>query len=259
MSIRTSGFAPYSFATGLALALLALVAGCHRQNARVQPDPPGQPNSPTIFYFGGSGEAELVLDWASGVEAGLRAAGLDGAFHEVEWQTGLGPLADHELSQKHKREAADAAARIARQRRAHPGAPVHLIGLSTGTAVAVYTLEALPQGTTVHNVALLSSSLSRRYDLRPALAHVTGAVYVTVSREDEVLRTATKALGTASEKTGRAAGLVGFAQGTAVPTGARIHALAWRPAYERLGWDGSHTGVTSEEFVEQVLAPRLLR
>lgn len=233
------------------LPLLALfVCGCaDRQTVRAQWG--------AVYYFDGAGGGGPVVTWARSVEDGLREAGYHGAFHNVRWQTGLGALADHETDASYKRgEAAVAARRIAEYTREHPGAPVYVIGLSAGSAVAVFALEDLPDGVTVDNVALLSSSLSAHYDLTPALAHVSGRAYITVSPEDEILRATAPVLGTADELGHDPVGLVGFRPGAGA---ARVTYLEWQPVYEAFGWDGSHTDVTDERFIARVVAPRLLR
>lgn len=208
-----------------------------------------------VFYFDGAGGGGLI-GWQDKVKDGLRAAGFRGKFQNVRWQTGLGILADHETSHEYKRkQARDAVAKILAFRQRSQGR-IHLIGLSAGTAVAVYTLEALPEDVRVDNVALLSSSLTSLYDLTPALRHVSGKMLVTISSEDGVLKASEPVLGTTGDRPGEPAGLVGFVEHDVA--GDKIQFLRWRPAYEQQDWDGGHTDVTNAPFVRDVLAPRIL-
>ena len=62
-------------------------------------------------------------------------------------------------------------------------------------------------------------------------------------------------------RTGRPAGV----QGLRMPSGvkrydlyARVVNLPWRPAYAGFGWNGGHTSVTTKDFVQRVIAPRIL-
>jgi pimeloyl-ACP methyl ester carboxylesterase len=149
---------------------------------------------------------------------------------------------------------------------ARPGSPVHLIGLSAGTVVLVYTLEALPKNYQVQTAILIGSSVRADYDLTQALHRVRGRMYVFASKYDPLLNSLVPAVGTADRSfTGRSvAGLEGFV----LPSGAgketraqyaKVGNVHWRPEFARYGHAGSHTGATSREFVRHYIAPLLRR
>ncbi|MEJ2219062.1 MAG: hypothetical protein P8099_20945, partial [Gemmatimonadota bacterium] len=189
-----------------------------------------------------------------------------GAFSEFRWETGLGVIADEEESVAAKRKrAATLARQVADYRRQYPDGAVHLVGLSAGTAVVLYTLEALPASSEIEAVVLLSSSVSADYDLTAALQRVQGDVYVTTSPHDAVLGDLAPVFGTADRRyVGREiAGLTGFILPADAPPATRhlyakvIH-LAWDPEDERYGDYGGHTDTAKPEFVQHVVAPLLV-
>jgi pimeloyl-ACP methyl ester carboxylesterase len=225
----------------------------------------GQQGPGTVYYLDGAGGGGSIINFGRGIRKGLERAGFEGEFSEFTWQTGLGILSDQALSEADKQ---DAGARLAREikagidRRAED--PVHLIGLSAGTAILIHGLEALPDGYYVDTVVLLGSSMDADYDLTRALRHVRGRMHVFVSRHDPVLRTFVPMVGTADRRfalTG-VAGLRGFR----LPAGADretrrlysgITATAWRPEFALYDNFGGHTGATSSRFVSRFIAPLL--
>lgn len=156
------------------------------------------------------------------------------------------------------------AAEIRRELAFRRDRPIHLIGLSAGTAVLVHTLESLPAGYQVHNVVLFGSSIRSDYDLTRALRRVGGRMYVFSSPHDRVLRSLVPALGTAdrSYNATSVAGLGGFSvpRGTGPETRrvyAKITHVPYRPDFARHEHDGSHTGATKSAFVQRYVAPLL--
>lgn len=243
------------------VTLLPAFAGCRTTSATKPVAPHGQ-----VYYLDGAGGGGALLSWGRGVRAGLRRSGFDGSFTPFRWQTGLGPAMDQGSSVSYKRRKARALAeQIVAYRDAHPGQPVTLIGLSAGTAVAVFALEALPAGVAVERVILLGSSLSSHYDLSAALPHVRNTMYVFTSKKDAVLKVLVPVAGTADRKYCGlcSVGLEGFH----LPAGAdaavrRLYAkvknVAWRPEFEETGNRGGHTGAVHPRFVRSHLAPLLL-
>jgi alpha-beta hydrolase superfamily lysophospholipase len=160
---------------------------------------------------------------------------------------------------RHKqRKAEELAELIQARRRQCPRDPLHLMGISAGTAVIVFALEQLPPQTRVDSVVLFAPSISATYDLSDAMAHVNGCLYATSSPRDGIL----SGLGvTADGSTDSPAGLHGLripARVKRYEHYARVVNLAWRAAYADLGWNGSHTGASTEAFVREVIAPRVL-
>jgi len=138
-----------------------------------------------VFYCDVAGGGGPLTHWGRSVEPGLREAGFEGEFRCFRWQTGLGALADQTTSVAYKRARTRKLAgfMMAHWRR-FPGGSVHLIGLSAGSAIAVYALEQLPTSYQVDEVILLGSSLSADYDLRHALRRVRSQVHVFTSKQD---------------------------------------------------------------------------
>ncbi len=219
-----------------------------------------------VCYLDGAGGGGLLTNWGSGVREGLKEAGYPGDFYPFSWHTGLGVAADQGASVEYKREkAAELAELIRRYIDAHPGRPVNVIGLSAGTAVAVFTLEALPPGYEVDNLVLLGSSLSAHYNLTSALQHVARRAYVYTSDKDAVLSVAVAAAGTADREFcgACAAGLHGFhlpgrSDAKIRQLYAKVENVTWSPEFTRAGNFGGHTDAVNARFVRAYIAPRLL-
>lgn len=220
-----------------------------------------------VFYLDGAGGGGLISNWGRGVKKGLEEAGFKGKFVEPKWETGLGVVADQMASDEYKRQkAGEVAAQIRSARAKYPEAPITLMGLSAGTAVAVFTLEALPPDCQVDNVVLLGASIASDYDLTRALTHVTGRVYVFTSEKDAVLNFAVPIAGTADRESGDvpSAGLDGFR----LPAGAsqttrrlysKVTNIMWRAEFEKDGDWGGHTDTTHPKFVRDHIAPLVLQ
>jgi hypothetical protein len=198
------------------------------------------------------------------VRQGLRNAGYDGAGEMFGWETGLGVLADQTASNEYKRgKAAELAKKMVTYHEKYPDAPMYLMGLSAGTAVAVFTLEALPADVKVENVFLLSGSLSATYDLTKALRHVRGKMYVTTSQRDVVLGGLVPMSGTADRDSGTTA-TIGV-RGPRLPRGgsaetrefyaSRLSVVPWRPEFARYGNMGGHTDTVAAAFIERFVCP----
>lgn len=245
------------------LAGLVPLAGCSQMStAQTSASSHGD-----VYYLDGAGGGGVLSNWGRGVKSGLEMAKFDGQFVEPKWETGMGVFADQVASNEYKRQkAGEVAAKIRDARRQFPDAPITLMGLSAGTAVAVYTLEALPADCQVDNVVLLGASIGDDYDLTKALQHVSGRLYVFTSENDAVLNFAVPMAGTADREAGDipSAGLHGFV----VPPGAprktrrlysKITNIAWRASFEAEGDWGGHTDTTQPRFVRDHIAPIVLQ
>ncbi len=241
---------------------LMLMAGCAQD--RVVPDLPGEHG--ITFYLDGAGGGGAIRNWGRGVKTGLARGGYHGQFCEFKWQTGLGILADQVSSVEYKRQkAAELADMIVQYTRANPGKPINLVGLSAGTAVAIYTIEALPKWCTVDVIVLLGSSMEARYNLARALTHVEDQVYVFTSSRDAVLGFLVPMAGTADrEYTGREiAGIVGFKLPPRSSPETRmlytkVVNVRWQPKFETAGDYGGHTDGTQPKFVQKFITPLLV-
>lgn len=248
----------------LGLSLPALLAGC-AQTENLLPDSPQRLSRGFVCYLDGAGGGGAILNWSGGVKDGLVAAGYRGAAEMYDWETGLGALVDQDsgLAYKHA-QAALVAARIEKIVQPYPAAPVSLIGLSAGTAVAVFTLEALPVDRSVDNVVLLGASIAANYDLTKALRHVRHKLYIITSEKDVVLSFLVPMTGTADRQVDEAAGLAGF---TLPPDAAeetqrlyrqKVVTIHWTKSFERDHDFGRHLDNVNKEFIRDHVAPLLL-
>lgn len=251
-----------SIAACLTIGLLSGLSGCATTRAhRHELDRNG-----LVFYVDGAGGGNALKDYGRGVEQGLRQAGFDGDFLSFSWHTGLGVAADQTASVEYKRsKAKELAKQIVDFRSSHPGSPVHLVGLSAGTAVAVFALEELPTSAPVDSVTLLGSSLSSHYDITEALKRVNGRLSVYTSEKDAVLGVLVPISGTADRKYCGAcsAGLRGFhlpedADADVMELYDKVTNVNWRPEFAESGHNGGHTDAVNAVFVERHVAPIIL-
>lgn len=231
-------------ATALALLAGGIGSGCNRT-----------PRAPVVVFLDGSGG----LGFAGQVRQGLRGAGYRGDFDDHRWSTML-LAADHLLVARITLLSAPLADKIARIRQRSPNEPIHMIGLSAGTAVLLDALERLPESVQVDSVVLLSPSVSADRNLTAALRHVRGRLYATTSKEDYVLATLVI---NADGGTGPTAGRVGFRVPRDLPPDQaklyeKVISVPWKPAHVGYGWNGGHMRVTNPRFIRSVIAPRLL-
>jgi pimeloyl-ACP methyl ester carboxylesterase len=222
------------------VALFALAAGCNNPKEEFG----------KTYYLDGAG------NWGFGVTdvpAGLQAAGYPGDIEVYVWTTSFSPAIDQVNIIPNKLRAAGLTGKIKDYLTRFPSNRVNLIALSAGTGIAVWAVEGLPDGMSVENLILLGSSLSYNYDMREALRHIRGKVYVFHSGHDEVLTTAVRALGTVDRTNEDSAGLVGLRP----PGGGsgKIVNVGWSARYTQYGWTGAHTDATSQAFVQAVVAP----
>ena len=245
----------------VAVIAYASLSGC----SQVAPDRDVRMARGYVYYLDGAGGGGL-MNWSGGVREGLVAAGYDGAGEMFSWETGMGVVADQTSSESYKRgKAAALAEKIRAYTHSHRGAPVTLMGLSAGTAVAVFTLEALPLGHDVDNVVLLSGSLSAGYDLTKALHHVRGRLYVFTSPKDAVLGFLLPFAGTADRASGPA-DTIGK-HGVKMPANpsyetrreyGKVVEVPWNEKFKAYGHAGGHTDSVKARFIEAVVAPLVL-
>lgn len=249
--------------SGVVYAVLAVGGGC-ASTLPQEPDRSARIEHGYVYYLDGAGGGGRV-NFAGGVRQGLLDAGYPGAGELFTWNTGLGIVADQEAKVDYKRsKATELANRIVQYLKEHPKAPVTLMGLSAGAAVAVFTLEALPETCLVENCVLLSGSISEDYDLTVALRRIRNRMYVFTSEHDAVLAFAVPLVGTADRRReSRAAGLRGFR----LPVGAseetrilyaKIAHIDWNPTYATAGHAGGHIGTVQPRFVQQYVAPLIM-
>lgn len=220
----------------------------------------------TVFYCDGAGGGSILTDWGRGVQQGLKNADYPGEFRSFHWHTGLGVAADQGASVAYKREKArQLAGEIRDYQNSHPGRSVNLVGLSAGTAVAVFALEELAEDHPVDNVVLLGSSLSAHYNVSKALRRVKQRFYVFTSQNDAVLGGLVAVAGTADREFCGAcsAGLGGIhlpSKADAVTRAlyGKIDNIAWKPEFASSGNYGGHTDAVNPVFVKNYVAPLIL-
>jgi pimeloyl-ACP methyl ester carboxylesterase len=219
-----------------------------------------------VYYIDGAGGGGLVSNWGRGVKRGLERGGFNGEFQEFNWQTRLGVIADQDSSVDYKREQARKLANsIVVYARQHPGEPINIIGLSAGTAIAIYTLEELPTWCPVDVVVLLGSSIDANYNLTRALERVDDDIYVFTSSRDNVLKMFVPITGTADrEYAGReVAGIRGFVMPPHLDQNSKalytkVVNIRWNRSYAKTGNFGGHTGGTHPAFVAEYITPLLI-
>jgi pimeloyl-ACP methyl ester carboxylesterase len=206
------------------------------------------------FYCPGAGNYDMG---DVNIRRGLEAAGYRGQVATFLWTMSFNPAIDQIVRINPILRSRILARYIRQYREQYPDQPVHVIGLSAGTGVAMWAIEALPEGCYVDNVVLLASSLSRGFDAGKALRRIRGCIYVYYSPNDAVLSLPMRVTGTIDGVfTQDPAGLVGL-----YPPGGpheRIVNIPWRPEFEKLGYYGGHTDCTSPRFVQAEIAPRLM-
>lgn len=242
---------------------ITMGSGCSQMQA---PDRAERMTRGYVYYCDGAGGGGLLMNWSSGVRDGLVDAGYDGSGEMFRWETGLGVVADQTASVEYKKgKARQLADEIVKYKAKYPDAPVHIIGLSAGTAVVAYALEYLPVNDAVQNVVMLSGSLSSGYDLTQALRRVKGRMYIFTSQRDEVLLAAVPMVGTA-DRVSADGGTIGL-NGARLPAGAsqetralyrKISVIAWNPQFARYGDEGGHTDSVKGPFVQQFVAPLII-
>ena len=230
----------------LALVFLLVVAGgCNSQEL----------TCPRVIFLDGAG-------WALGdgpVREGMKEANYPGPVERFGWSLLLGAPLDHAAAGPDLGATARLAERVTNLRREIPDGQIVLMGLSAGTTNIVYALEKLPADVKVDEVVLLSPSISGQTDLRPALAHVKGKMYVTVSRHDGILAFG----GSSGPVSGEPAGITGFVPPFDLSRAEeslyrRVEYIPWRQEYSELGWSGGHTSVVSSKFIAAVIAPKVM-
>jgi pimeloyl-ACP methyl ester carboxylesterase len=176
------------------------------------------------------------------------------------WSSGIAPL-DHATAGPSHPKADELAGRITDLRRANPHGQIVVMGLSAGSAIILYALEKLTEDVEVDDVVLLSASVSGRTDLREALSHVKGRMYVTINPYDAILMVGDSS----GPESGDPAGRTGFV----IPADAsfdmpgqsvynKVEYIQWKKEYESMGWKAGHVGTTSSDFIKLVIAPKIM-
>jgi len=238
----------YETYTGVGLfgiMTLALLSGCGN-------DP--RDRFGRTYYIDGAG------NWGFGVceiNDGLTAAGYKGSIRSWQWSRTFNPALDQTVGRIFARgRGADLGAEITEYKKQYPEAGVNIIALSAGTGVAVWACEACVPPAKVHNLVLLGSSLSSKYDLTKAMQNIDGKIYVYYSPHDGILEGPVRVVGTIDGSFDDPAGSVGLKPVRGDRT--RIVNIGWSQKYERYGWTGAHTDGTCQPFVQAILSQHIV-
>ncbi len=222
--------------------MCGLLAGC------------GNPNEEfgRTWYIDGAG------NWGFGVAdvpIGLREAGYKGHVSNYRWSLTFNPALDQTLRFIAKGSSGVLAAEITDFKKRHPEAKANIIALSAGSGVGIWAVENLKSPYKVDNLVIVGSSLSSKYDLRPALANMTGKIYCYYASADPVLQGPVRLLGTIDGTFDDSAGLVGL-RGPGANSG-RVTNIGWSTRYSSLGWTGGHADCTNRRFVKAEISRRI--
>ena len=249
----------------LLIALSQGMLGCTFENAPIAAVPiaPMTPTSaiaPHIYLVhlpGMAGWTQTDVSWVRG----FGDAGISRHLEIYDW-TSPNRLIGAVLAYDHNRAAARyIAGRIAAKLREEPDAKIILTGWSAGGAVAVWTLEDLPEGMQVQSVMLMQPAVNPDHDLSKALRHVRGHFFATQSRNDWLLLgIGTMIFGTADGGAHTpAAGNAGFrmpATGDAVEY-LKLVEIPYQSDWTRYGNYGGHIGPLDRGFAREVLGPMI--
>lgn len=226
----------------MTLAACGFLSGCANPNEQYG----------RTWYIDGAG------NWGFGVvdvPVGLKDAGYKGHVSNYRWSLTLNPALDQTLRFIAKGSSGVLAAEITDFLKRNPEAKANIIALSAGTGVAVWAVENLKPPYKVDNLVLVGSSLSSRYDLRPALANMNGKIYCYYASTDPVLQGPVRILGTIDGTFDDSAGLVGL-RGPGANSG-RVVNIGWNSRFTSLGWTGGHADCTNRRFVKAEISRRI--
>jgi len=178
------------------------------------------------------------------------------------WSHGYGRILSDQLDHAHACAAGKCLAQLAlAHRQACPHGSISLLGHCAGCAVVLAAAEAAPPGV-VDRVILLAPSVTRNYDLRPALCHTRLGIDVFSSYADRwCLGWGMVLISTCECHCCRAAGRNGFrpfiqsAEDAACY--ARLRQHPWNRSLACTGHKGGHYGTYQPGFLRAFVLPLL--
>jgi hypothetical protein len=238
-------------------ALAAAGAGCAHTNYTS----PARYEQGLVVVLGGAGGGMMGED--KRVQGALASAGVNRAIEIYAWSQG-DVLDDQTDVRRNRQEADHLSHRLELYMAQHPGKPVHVVGISAGTGIAVWAIEGLAPGTKITGAVLMASSLDAKYDLTTALGNVTDAIYSFSSVADAVLGLGVTMTGTVDRGGAIAGGLGGFSPPKGAPPDElrlykeKLVQIPWWPGDVVLGHPGDHLGSTNPLYVKAKIAPLVL-
>ncbi len=183
---------------------------------------------------------------------GLLAAGRPEAIQIMPWGDHLEQWAAPDgFYDKLQAWSEQEAQRIAAYRADHPGAPVTLLGYSSGALTAILVTERLPADVTVERVILMSAGVAHDYDLQAMLERVTQHVIVYWSPVDALAVELVGDLGTIDGAYESPAARIGF-----TTEHEKLLHISWEPGMVANGNSGDHLDyLRSPAWIRDTVAP----
>lgn len=175
------------------------------------------------------------------------------------WSHGYRKLLLDQVDSVHARKQGIKLAEMIRNQKAcEPTRRVVVVAHSAGSAVALTAAEQLTANT-LDRLILLAPSVSKGYDLRPALAACREGIDVFCSSRDRLaLGIAVRLVGTTDDHRSRkAAGRVGFDVPPCEELAGQVRQHFWSPELKADGHDGGHYGAYSPTFTKRHLLPMM--
>ena len=191
---------------------------------------------------------------------GLREGGVNRAIDLDVWgKRPFGSMVNLTNYEANHKESLRLAGKVEEYRRAHPDAPITIVGYSGGAGMAVFTAEALPEDVALDRIVLIGAALSPHYDLSKAISRCSRGVVSIYSELDwATLGAGTEMLGTMDRQKTASAGYIGFRNpNDQLLARNGLTQIPWVPAWRKLGHAGNHTGYLSKWWARDVLAPQL--
>lgn len=244
-----------------ALPALLVLAGCATMSGPTQQEVRSRPTRPCgiVLVAEGAGNigktTRLLQQVADEEKRPLQVL-------KIDWSHGTGRVLADQTDFAHARAQGERLAqRIVQHRRAEPACPVSLVAYCAGSAVVLSAADFLPPDS-VEEIILLSPSVSKRYDVRPALRASRRGLDVFYSEFDlGFLGLGAVLVGTADRRWDAPAGRVGFA---AEPQSEadrrlfqRLRQHGWQPGQWREGYLGGHGGSQNVSFLRRHVFPLL--
>ncbi len=244
------------------LAVLTLVVGCC---SAYPADPVLQPRivranldvRPLVYVVDGAGD---YRGCSTALTKAMFAEGNPVELSTVAWSHGYRKLLLDQVDVVHaRRQGIKLADTIREQKARESGRRIVVVAHSAGAAVALAAAEQL-SADTIDRLVLLAPSVSKSYDLRPAVAACREGIDVYCSTRDRwALGIAMRLVGTTDDRHSRkAAGRLGFEVPCAVELSEQVRQHFWSPENKADGHDGGHYGAYSETYVRRYILPLLV-
>jgi pimeloyl-ACP methyl ester carboxylesterase len=242
---------------GWSLGLAAMIVGGSVGCSQLRPPTEEEMDRGYVLFLPGVETTGVHLN---GMIAGLRDGGEDRAIDVDMWGVRpFGVIANLDHYEANCKEAARLAGKVADYRRAHPDAPVTIIGYSAGGGMALFTAERLPEDVELDRIVLIAAAISPRYNLSKSIARCRRGIVNIYSEMDwAIVGFGTEVFGTMDRKNTVSAGYTGFENGNGVlSTRPGLTQIGWVPAWRKLGHGGDHGGYLARAWARTILAPQV--